>query len=94
MAPFIRLRGVAGLQHVAGRLLDRFSDIQCVMLMLAVISGSFDHEVAVNVLRELSSFCVQIRPTRGHTTLSLYPLCAYSFYTHVLRVQAMILFHV
>jgi len=74
-APFIRLRGVAGPQNVAGTLLDRFSEIQCVMLMLAVIWGSFDHEVAVNVLRGLSSFWVQIRHTHGHTTVSLYPLC-------------------
>ena len=39
------------------------------MLMLAVSSGSFDHEVAVNVLTELSSFCMQIRHTRSHTSV-------------------------
>jgi len=55
--------------------------------VLAVISGSFDHEVAVNILTELSSFCVQIRHTPGRTTASLYPLCVYCFYIHVLRLR-------
>lgn len=36
---------------------------------MMLISGSFDHEVALNDLRELSSFCGQIRHTRGHTSV-------------------------
>jgi lipopolysaccharide biosynthesis regulator YciM len=84
-APCIRLWGVAGPQRVAGRLQDRFSDIQCLMLMLAVIAGSFDHEVAVNDLKNCRPFAcrfatrvvtLQCRYIHYVSTVSTYTCCA------------------